>query len=33
VTLYLDSSALLKRYIEEPDSSQFTTILAATRAG
>jgi predicted nucleic acid-binding protein len=29
VTLYLDTSALLKRYIEEPDSSQFNTILGS----
>lgn len=27
MTLYLDSSALLKRYIDEPDSDHFDDIL------
>lgn len=27
MTLYLDSSALLKRYVDEPDSAQFNHIL------
>lgn len=29
MTLYLDSSALLKRYVDEPDSESYNTILAA----
>jgi uncharacterized protein len=29
VTLYLDSSALLKRYVDEHDSSHFNAILAS----
>ena len=29
MTLYLDSSALLKRYVDEPDSSQFNAILGS----
>lgn len=28
MTLYLDSSALLKRYVDEPDSARFNGILA-----
>lgn len=28
MTLYLDSSALLKRYVEEPDSGHFNDLLA-----
>ena len=27
MTLYLDSSALLKRYIDEPDSDRFGDVL------
>ena len=34
MTVYLDSSALLKRYIDEPDSSSFHGVCsAATRTG
>jgi predicted nucleic acid-binding protein len=29
MTLYLDSSALLKRYVDEPDSSHFATVLGS----
>jgi predicted nucleic acid-binding protein len=29
MTLYLDTSALLKRYIDEPDSSSFTDVLGS----
>lgn len=29
MTLYLDSSALLKRYLDEPDSDRFNAILDA----
>lgn len=32
MTLYLDSSAVLKRYIDEPDSEQFNTILHSDEA-
>jgi predicted nucleic acid-binding protein len=31
VTLYVDSSALLKRYVEEPDSEASDTILRSDR--
>ncbi len=27
MTLYVDSSALLKRYVDEPDSDQFNRVL------
>lgn len=29
MTLYVDTSDLLKRYIDEPDSSRFNTLLAS----
>ena len=29
MTLYLDSSAMLKRYVDEPDSDRFNDILGA----
>lgn len=32
MTLYLDSSALLKRYIDEPDSELFNSILHSDEA-
>ncbi|HRA18916.1 MAG: hypothetical protein ACH37Z_03235 [Anaerolineae bacterium] len=33
MTLYLDSSALVKRYIAEPGSTETRAIIAAARTG
>ena len=32
MTLYLDSSALLKRYVDEPDSTRYNSILGSDEA-